>query len=78
MAIGDEEKAQIRAETRRLIEEFSKALANVKGEEANVIRPSYSRKEGEGKKPDSSFKEIMLENAPNKTDEAIVAEKKSW
>lgn len=78
MVITEEEKAQIRLETRKLLDEFSKVLAGVKSEEANVIRPCYSRKEGEGKEPDSSFRKIMLENAPNKTDEAILAEKKSW
>ncbi|MBM3247256.1 hypothetical protein FJZ17_01795 [Candidatus Pacearchaeota archaeon] len=80
MAISDEEKAQIRLETRKLLDEFSKALASVKGEEASVIRKDYSRKEksGKGKEPDNDFKEIMLANAPNKTEDSILAEKKSW
>ena len=78
--ITEEEKAQIRLETRKLLDEFSKALAKVKGEEANVVRDSYSRKEkqGKGKSIDKEFGEIMFENAPNKTEDKLLAEKKSW
>jgi len=78
--ITEEEKAQIRLETRKLLDEFSKALNRVEGKEANVVREFYSRKEkqGKGKEVDKVFREIMFENAPNKTEDKLLAEKKSW
>jgi hypothetical protein len=80
MTITEEKKAQIRFETRKLLDEFSKALAKVEGSEANVVREFYSRKEkqGNGKETDKEFRQIMFENAPNKTEDTLLAEKKSW
>lgn len=70
---------QLKEETKNLLEQFSKALAEVKSDkEWNVERDEDRRKEEEGSACDLTFRKIMLENAPNKTDDFIIAEKKSW
>jgi hypothetical protein len=79
----EKEVEQIKKETMKLLEEFSKTLdKSVKeGEEWNVEREEDRRKEGEGKEAlneESDFRGIMLENAPNKSEDFIIAEKKSW
>jgi len=71
----------LKEETKKLLDKFSKALENVKlkdGEEWNVQRDEDRRKEGEGKNCDSDFKKIMFENAPQKNEDFIIAEKKTW
>jgi Asp-tRNA(Asn)/Glu-tRNA(Gln) amidotransferase C subunit len=79
----EKEVEQIKKETMKLLEEFSKALdKSVKGDkESNVEREEDRRKEEEGKEAlttEGEFRKIMLENAPNKSDDFIIAEKKSW
>ena len=69
---------QIKAETKKLLDEFSKALEKVKSEESNVERDEDRRKEGEGKAYGDDFRKIMFENAPVKNEEFILAEKKKW
>jgi hypothetical protein len=79
----EKEVEQIKKETMKLLEEFSKTLdKSVKeGEEWSVEREEDRRKEGEGRdalNEESDFRKIMLENAPNKSEDFIIAEKKSW
>lgn len=72
---------KLEEETKKLLDKFSKALASVKTnekEEWNVERESDRRSEKEGKVCDETFRKIMLENAPQKDDDFIIAEKKSW
>lgn len=82
MVINEEEQEKIKKETRKLLDEFSKALDKVKtGEESNVERDEDRRKEGEGCEAlseDGSFRKIILENAPQHDENFIIAEKKSW
>lgn len=70
---------KLEEETKKLLDKFSKALASVKsGEEWVVERENDRRKDGEGKACDETFREIMLENAPQKDKDFIFAEKKTW
>jgi hypothetical protein len=70
---------KIKEETKKLLDKFSSALSRVKAEkESNVERESDRREEKEGKEGDKDFRMIMLENAPNKDEDFIFAEKKSW
>lgn len=82
MAISEQEQETIKKETRKLLEEFSKALEKIKTEkENNVEREVERRKDGDGKEAlfeESDFRKIMLENAPTKSEDFIIAEKKSW
>jgi len=76
--MDEKETEQIKSETKKLLEKFSIALSKIKSEESNVERDQDRRKGGEGKMGDESFRKIMFENAPAKSDEFILAEKKKW
>jgi len=70
---------KLKDETKSLLDKFSKALNSVKnGEEWNVERENDRRKEGKGNSCDVKFRKIMLENAPQKDSDFIIAEKKTW
>ena len=70
---------KLEQETKKLLDKFSRALASVKSEkEWNVERASDRRKDSEGKVCDNDFRKIMLENAPQKNEDFIFGEKKSW
>ena len=77
--MNEKEIEAIKNETKQLLDKFSKALDAVKNsEEWNVERDEDRRKEGDGREVESDFRRIMLENAPNKTEDFVLAEKKSW
>ena len=81
MALSESEVEQIRLQAKELLDKFSRALSEVKvkeGEEWNVERENFSREDGEGVKTKEEFRKIMLENAPNKNEDFIIAEKKKW
>ena len=66
-------------ETKKLLDKFSKALDSVKSEkESNVERDNDRRVEKDGKMCDETFRKIMLENAPQKDNDFVIGEKKSW
>jgi hypothetical protein len=72
---------QLEIETKKLLDEFSKSLGSVKlttDEEWNVEREADRRLDGEGIICSSNFRKIMLENAQNKNEDFIIAEKKKW
>lgn len=64
-------------EAKKIMELFMKELSKVKSEEDfSVVREKQTRK---GKpKINNEFKERILENAPSKDDDFIIAEKKHW
>lgn len=68
----------IRKQAKGILESFAKALEKVSVKEASVEREQDRRKENEGNAGDSEFRKIMLENAPEKDDDCIKAEKGSW
>lgn len=78
--VSEEEKEQIRREAKKMLDSFSEKISKVKvsGEEPNVRRKDFEREEGEGIEGDHYFKALMFENAPNKSSEFILAEKKKW
>ena len=73
---------EIKKEAKEIIDKFAKALEKVSIEEARVERDEDRRieKEGEAEEAElnSDFRKIMLENAPDKNDDCIVAEKGEW
>lgn len=69
---------KIEEETKKLLDKFSLALSSVQNVESNVIRECDRRKEGQGKALDETFRRIMFENAPQKDDDFLYAEKKTW
>ncbi|MDP1728926.1 MAG: hypothetical protein Q8L27_01845 [archaeon] len=79
--MDEKQVKRLEEETEKLLDKFSLALSNVKSiEDNNVERDEDRRKElsGGGLACDSSFRKIILENAPQKNDDFIIAEKKTW
>jgi hypothetical protein len=78
--ISEEKKKGIEQEARNLLKNFSKSLGKVKLSEKrkNNAEVGGFRKEVEGEKCDADFRRIMFQNAPNKNDNCIIAEKKEW
>ena len=78
--VSEEEKEDIKKEAKGIMDSFSKKLSSVKEKipEPIIERENFEREEGEGNSCDEDFRERMFENAPNKNDDFILAEKKSW
>jgi Asp-tRNA(Asn)/Glu-tRNA(Gln) amidotransferase C subunit len=76
--INEKEKEEIKKQVDTIIESFSKKLSQIKEnvKEADIEREECSR--NEGGKPAELSREIMFKNAPDKNDDFIIAEKKSW
>ncbi len=64
-------------EAKKIMDLFMKELSRVKSkEDFSIVRNKQTRK---GKpKTNEKFKERILENAPSKDDDFIIAEKKHW
>ena len=79
-SLSDKEKEDIRKEAKKIIDDFSEKISKVKvpSEEPVVEREEFEREEKDGKEPDAGFRERMLENAPEKNKDAIIAETKRW
>ncbi len=90
-ALSDKEKEDIRKEAKKIINDFSEKLSHVRvqEEEPVVERKNFERAEGESSRVphreapaprpnDSDFKERMLENAPEKNKDSIIAETGKW
>lgn len=77
--ISDKEVEEIKAGSRDILNGFARALEGVKseGEKIKKLQEGY-RIEGFGAKADSSFREKMFANAPEKKGDCIIAEKKKW
>lgn len=77
--MNEKEIETLKLETKKLLDKFSKSLDAVKSsEEWNVEREEDRRKDGPGSVCDKEFRKIMLDNAPNKSEDFIIAEKKKW
>lgn len=78
--ITEEERAKIEKDARRILDNFSSALGKVefRAERREVKESSGFRNEGDGMKADEDFRKRMLENAPNKNEDSIIAERKKW
>ena len=76
--MDEKERAKIQKEAKVILDKFSKALSGVKAVESDVVREVDRREEKEGEGCDSDFRDVMFENAPSKTKDFIIAEKKSW
>ena len=75
--------ARIEKEAKELLDKFAKALEKVekesKSEEVSFVdREEVERKEKEGRNYDSGFRKKILDNAPAKDDDFIIAERGSW
>jgi len=73
---------KIKENSKALLDKFAKALEKVekegKEEDSYVDREEFEREEGEGNSSDNDFRKRILENAPNKDEDFIIAEKGKW
>lgn len=83
-SISEEEKKKIQEQAKLVMDSFSKKLAKIEKEvkniEVGVDREQGEREEGSVKVNDSDKinREIMFNNASNKNDDFIIAERKEW
>lgn len=78
--LSDKEKEDVKKEAKKLMDSFSEKLSKVKisDDEPTIKRKEFEREEGDGKDINETFKGLILENAPNKNENFIIAEKKKW
>ena len=77
--ISEQEKEKIRNEAKKIIDNFAKKLEKVKVKSKKEKQAIGGfREEKNGRKTDSSFRKTILENAPSKNENNIIAETKNW
>jgi predicted Asp-tRNA(Asn)/Glu-tRNA(Gln) amidotransferase subunit C len=77
--MDSKEKEKIRKEARKLLDKFSRSLEKVEVKEEKIKKNRGGfREEGNGEESDADFKKRMFENAPEKDENFIIAEKKNW
>lgn len=72
------DQEEIKKQAKDIIDSFVSELEKIEIEEENVERDEDRRQEKELSEPDSDFRKIILENAPDKKGDCIVAEKGKW
>ena len=76
--VTEDEKEQIRKDSKKLLNEFASKLDKIKASEGHFQNESGTRIEGDGWTTDPEFKSTMLANAPFVENDSIVAEKGAW
>ncbi|MDP3881741.1 MAG: hypothetical protein Q8Q31_02585 [Nanoarchaeota archaeon] len=77
--LSEQEREKVRKQAQEILENFSKVLQKVKIQKKEFKKnEGGSREEGVGSGGESSFREIMFDNAPFKNKDNIIAEKKKW
>ncbi|MBI5803310.1 hypothetical protein HY448_01335 [Candidatus Pacearchaeota archaeon] len=78
--VSEKEKEEIKQEAKDIMDSFSKKISKVKKKipESFIERKDFEREEKQGAECDNDFRRRMLENAPNKNESFIIAEKKKW
>lgn len=73
-------ESDIRDEAKKIMDSFSSKLDKIKVNITNpfIEREDFQRNEMEGNEPNLDFKNRLFENAPQKSDDFIIAEKKKW
>jgi Asp-tRNA(Asn)/Glu-tRNA(Gln) amidotransferase C subunit len=79
--LSEKEKEEIRKQVDGIISSFSKKLSEI-GKKDNESEDNFTERENsersEGGEQLKMSREIMLENAPDKNSDFIIAEKKKW
>ena len=76
--VSEQEKEEIKASSKKLLDEFSSKLSKIKTSEPKPEAKENLRLEKSGWQTDEEFREYMLGNAPSIDDGAIIAEKGGW
>ena len=79
-SVSEEEKGSIKQEAKRIMDAFAKALSKADSAKVdeNLRRVKQKRKEKKEQECDEAFRKIFMDNAPNKDDDFILAEKGKW
>ncbi len=75
------DESKVKKEAKQILDKFAHALEKVEHEhelDFYVIRDDFERIEKKGADSKKDFKQKILENAPNKDNDFIIAEKGSW
>ena len=77
--ISDRKREEIRKEAKEILAGFAKSLekVNIKGKALKKGVEGFGE-EQEGLICDADFRKRMFENAPNKSDDFILTERKGW
>ncbi|MGV8152321.1 MAG: hypothetical protein ACP5OG_04515 [Candidatus Nanoarchaeia archaeon] len=75
-----QDKSEIEKQAREILDKFASALESIDSKESEsfVDREEFERKEVDNKSINLDFKARMLENAPTKDEDFIIAEKGNW
>jgi arginine deiminase len=76
--VTEEEKQQIKQDSKKLLNEFAAKLSKIKAPEGHHENQSGTREESDGWQTDEEFRNTTLANAPFVEDNTIVAEKGAW
>ena len=84
--VSEKEKESIKKQAKQIMDDFSNTLRGTSKlsivgkeiEESLIERKEYDREERKGIECDNSFRKIMFENAKNKDEDFLIAEKKKW
>ncbi len=78
--VSEKEKESIKKQAKEIMDKFSEKLGRIekKTGDSFVERENFEREEGAGESCDGDFRKRMFENAPNKNEDFILGEKKSW
>ncbi len=77
--ISEHKREEIKKQAQGILRNFAKSLEKVKlkGKKEKKEIGGF-REEGQGEKGDEDFRQRMFDNAPNKNEDFIIAEKKRW
>jgi hypothetical protein len=78
--VSEPEKEEIKKQAKAIIDDFSDKLESIgkKTSETFIERDKCFREEKNSAKCDEDFRRRMFLNAPNKNNDFIIAEKKTW
>jgi hypothetical protein len=76
--VTEEEKIQIKQDSKKLLNEFASKLSKIKAPEGHHENNSGTRAEGTGWETDKEFRSTTFANAPFVEDNFLVAEKGAW
>lgn len=78
--VSEKEKEEIKQQAKGIMNSFSEKLSNIdskKFKDSFVEREEFERSEN-SKETNKINRKIMFENAPEKDDDFIIAERKRW
>ncbi len=76
--VSEDEREQIKLDSKKLLNEFAIKLSKIKAPEGHFENGSGVREEGDGWETDTEFRSITLSNAPFIEEDSIVAERGGW